>query len=123
MSKIKPLWEILSTLNFLGLSKEKPYMQLNSTQHRGQVGAVSKRDIRNNPRKSSREVTAELHDAGMEVSISTVKGTLHEAELKACRPRKVPLLKPRHLATIKFKVCKGLPEADKDLLAHYSLVR
>lgn len=64
------------------------------------------RDVRNNPRKSSREVKVELPDVGMEVSRRAsqeeVGRTLHEAGSKACGPRKAPLLKPRPLAA-RFK--------------------
>ena len=57
------------------------------------------RRVNQNPRMTAAEIVNEQSSSGVNVSRHTVGRVLKRAGLKACRPRKTPLLKPVHLKT------------------------
>ena len=62
------------------------------------------RVVDQNPRESASNLANVVSEAtGISVSSSTVRRTLHQVNLHSRRPRKKPLLKPRHkLARLQF---------------------
>ena len=55
------------------------------------------RRVKQNPRITAGEIVEEQRNSGVNVSRQTIGRVLKRASLKACRPRKTPLLKPVHL--------------------------
>ena len=55
------------------------------------------REVSQNPRKSANELACELSEmCGVNISGATIRRALHRANLHGRRPRRKPLLKPRH---------------------------
>lgn len=54
------------------------------------------RTVENTPRKTSKDLKADLEQSGVMVSTRTIRRTLNQAGLHGRRPRKTPLLKKRH---------------------------
>ena len=55
------------------------------------------REVSQKPRKSATELACELSEmCGVNISAATIRRTLHRANLHSRRPRRKPLLKPRH---------------------------
>lgn len=55
------------------------------------------REVSANPRITTRQIKGDLELEGTDVSRQTIARSLQSAGLKSCRPRKTPLLKPRHV--------------------------
>lgn len=55
-----------------------------------------RRQVDKNPRLTSKELKEDLAKEGTDVSLDTVRRTLHAEGLKARTPRRTPLLKPHH---------------------------
>ena len=55
------------------------------------------REVRRNPRTTTKQIVTDLVDLGVTVSIHTVARALYRNGLRAHRPRRTPLLKKRHV--------------------------
>lgn len=53
--------------------------------------------VNKDPRTSAKTIQKDLEEMGVDVSLRTIGRSLHRSGFKACRPRKTPLLKPRHV--------------------------
>ena len=89
------------------------YKETNSVKNkpgRGRKRKISRtlerklvRDVLKEPRTSAKAIVADLASSGVCVSRHTVVRALHRGGLWGCRPRRTPLLKPRHItARLKF---------------------
>lgn len=99
--------------------KEKVHDSVSNRKGRGRKAKISPRlerqvvrDISSNPTKTSKAVLQELEDAGVKVSRTTLKRVLHKNGLRGCRPRRTPLLRPRHVKA-RLKYAKNHLERDE----------
>ena len=60
------------------------------------VARFLRRQVDKNPRLTAKDLKEDLAEGGTEVSVDTVRCTLHAEGLKARTPRCTPLLKPHH---------------------------
>lgn len=69
------------------------------------------RQVSNNPRITTKAILKNLSDSGTTISRQTLQRTLHNEGLRGCRPRKTPLLQPRH---VKARLAFAKAHIDKD---------
>lgn len=101
------------------INKFKSHDHVMNLEGRGRKRILSPRDERKivrqlnqNPRITAGEIVDEQSTSGVNVSRHTVGRVLKRAGLKACRPRKTPLLKPMHL---KARLAFANRHIDKDV--------
>lgn len=69
------------------------------------------REASNNPRVTTKAILTNLKESGTTISRQTLQRVLHKAGLHGCRPRKTPLLQPRH---VKTRLAFAKAHLDKD---------
>ncbi|KAI3361613.1 hypothetical protein L3Q82_013752, partial [Scortum barcoo] len=100
------------------VKKYKEFNTVKTLQGRGRKATVStrlarkiQRQVRVNPRITTKALLAELSSTGVTISRQTVQRTLHQGGLHGRRPRKTPLLQPRH---VKARLAYAKADIDKN---------
>lgn len=86
------------------IKKYQKFHTVKNLKGRGRKSIVSprlarkiKRDVENNPRTTTKAVLKDLSSSGVILSRQTLQRVLHQNGLYGRRPRKTPLLQPRHV--------------------------
>jgi len=100
------------------IKKFKNFRVVTNLRGRGRKSLVSPRfarkiirEVSNNPRLTTKEILNDISQSGTKISRQTLQRTLNKAGLHGRRPRKTPLLKPKH---VKARLAFARAHIDKD---------